>query len=775
MRLRIFVFFIGITFVLAASGAFVRTGQLLKESRQALNNGEYTLALKLADSVFNATNNNITKIEANALRAKANINLGKINTASKIYQEVWDIAKNSFDPSNPSYQNALFNYAQFLGQAGRYKECISLLQEVPEEVNDDFKADVLALRGTTLTYLKQYDAALESLDSAINIAKNIPEFRDLPVIFQNRAFLKNEIHDYKGSLQDYNIALPMLAGKNRGITLANMAIVNARDKDFKHAFKNIDKALKILKSYGNLDEDYIIALRKKGEILHLAGKKKEASKIMREFFELEKQRLSVILPTLSPQTRLDYWTKEKPLLSRVFLTGAYDPKLSMDVALMRRITSLMGSDSVHNTIHKLNERTEDIAAKLKPNEGAVAFILYEDEQNNLQNAALTLDSKGKTSFVPLFPQDSIKDIIDDIDLSLQEIVTLNYPSAKNYLYRDSIIANALWQPILRAFPDEVTVVHFAPEGIFHLWGIENMPFAQRDSILPIRHFALNEIQDSYHNEFSPALIIGGIDYDSLPNDTTFVTTINNNTEAYDEIIRNTSSTRGSGIFSYLPGTRMEAQGISMQLDSISPKDQLSESEFKSISPNYSLIHLATHGYTFSPDIDINQRTETDSLGYDMSLWSSGVALTGANISALNGLSEDGILAAREICDLNLSNSSLIILSACETAQGFISDESASGLIRALKNAGAKTIVASLWEVDDESTSFFMTEFYKALQQGIPKIEAFELARKNTREKIKETPQRNFKLSSSSNKKANKKVQRPYSEPWFWAPFIIIDP
>ena len=90
--------------------------------------------------------------------------------------------------------------------------------------------------------------------------------------------------------------------------------------------------------------------------------------------------------------------------------------------------------------------------------------------------------------------------------------------------------------------------------------------------------------------------------------------------------------------------------------------------------------------------------------------------------------EDGFLEAREIYDLEL-NADLVVLSACQTAGGKMEKgEGIQGLSRAFFCSGSRSVVASLWNVNDESTSFFMKTFYGFLTEGRTKQEALRLTK-----------------------------------------------
>jgi CHAT domain-containing protein len=97
---------------------------------------------------------------------------------------------------------------------------------------------------------------------------------------------------------------------------------------------------------------------------------------------------------------------------------------------------------------------------------------------------------------------------------------------------------------------------------------------------------------------------------------------------------------------------------------------------------------------------------------------SGLILAGGNYAWQHGRAprpdmEDGILTAYEISQMNLSNTELVVLSACETGLGDIQgNEGVYGLQRAFKIAGAKYLIMSLWQVPDRETMEFMTAFYR---------------------------------------------------------------
>jgi CHAT domain-containing protein len=122
--------------------------------------------------------------------------------------------------------------------------------------------------------------------------------------------------------------------------------------------------------------------------------------------------------------------------------------------------------------------------------------------------------------------------------------------------------------------------------------------------------------------------------------------------------------------------------------------------------NFRVIHFATHAL-------ISQRKPERS------------ALI---LASPEGDGEDGFLQAREIYRLKLA-SDLLVLSACETARGrILAGEGTQGLAHAFFYAGAQSVVASLWKVNDEETATFMGAFYQHLAQRKSKAEALRAAK-----------------------------------------------
>jgi CHAT domain-containing protein len=199
----------------------------------------------------------------------------------------------------------------------------------------------------------------------------------------------------------------------------------------------------------------------------------------------------------------------------------------------------------------------------------------------------------------------------------------------------------------------------------------------------------------------------------------------------------------------LPGTRDEVAAIMAtfhkQFDNGTPEELTgalaTKSAVRSAAGNYQYLHFSTHGFFAPPKLksmlnagSLRNNSEFDDLtsGQDLSGFHpdllSGLVLAGANRPVEEGR-EDGILTALEVSELDLSKVELATLSACETGLGQTAGgEGLLGLQRAFQVAGAKTTMASLWQVPDRATQALMSRFYENLwQRRMPKLQALREA------------------------------------------------
>lgn len=207
----------------------------------------------------------------------------------------------------------------------------------------------------------------------------------------------------------------------------------------------------------------------------------------------------------------------------------------------------------------------------------------------------------------------------------------------------------------------------------------------------------------------------------------------------------------------LPGTRQEVTRIGAMFPGarVLVGERATDSAFLALS-HPRILHVATHGYV-AADLQSSTGTRavvmvrTDPSRTEAATPTCNPLLRSAILLARStdrGAYSDGIATALEVSGMDLWGTRLVVLSTCDSGRGDVrAGQGVYGLRRALFAAGAETIVASLWPVDDDSSRDLMVEYYRALvcRQG-----------------------RSEALQSASNV-----VRRHYPHPYHWAPFIAI--
>ena len=188
-------------------------------------------------------------------------------------------------------------------------------------------------------------------------------------------------------------------------------------------------------------------------------------------------------------------------------------------------------------------------------------------------------------------------------------------------------------------------------------------------------------------------------------------------------------------------SKEEVEGIASlypkHLREVYVANDANESKFRDNKiSQFEVLHFATHALI---DEEVPRR--------------SGIVLTPETDNA-----SDGILQMHEIWNLSL-NTKLVVLSACDTGLGkLVSGEGMISMMRSFFYAGTKSVVVSLWKVDDHSTADLMKEFYVQMNGGKNPAESLRQAKLNIIQKAK---------SGSS--------YAAYEQPYYWAPFILVGP
>ncbi|MBK6994836.1 MAG: CHAT domain-containing protein [Lewinellaceae bacterium] len=416
---------------------------------------------------------------------------------------------------------------------------------------------------------------------------------------------------------------------------------------------------------------------------------------------------------------------------------------------------------------------QEVQSALKPNDAAIEFVHFKvnfpkTTDNTVYAALLLLPGAEQPRFIPLFEEKQLDSLLlrnsDRNELYVKQLYSLANRGVIVVDKPRKTLYNILWQPLEKELIG-VNTIYYAPSGLLHRLNLAAIPI-NPDSVLSDRYQLVElgstrqlVIPNQVKSSTNDALLFGGIRYEA---DTTVIRSSNTRPDSSSIVSRGAlnfsyaDSTLRSGQWNYLPFTEKEVNSVEKMLQKGGVNTQTyaaynaTEEAFKSIgasgNPSPRILHIATHGFFF-PDPQTSEGIKTlptlNEPVFKISehpMIRSGLILAGANHAWKTGTPlkpgmEDGILTAYEISQMNLSNTELVVLSACETGLGDIQgNEGVYGLQRAFKIAGAKYLIMSLWQVPDKQTSLLMTTFYKKwLEANMTIPEAFRAAQKELRD------------------------------------------
>lgn len=484
-----------------------------------------------------------------------------------------------------------------------------------------------------------------------------------------------------------------------------------------------------------------------------------ASLIMKGALLNSENSVKRVIDESDDESLKDMWNEMKSdryILNKELEKGSSDRKLDID--------------SLQNTIYKLEDsiiikckeygditrnmklKWKDVRNALHSDEMAIELLSFPIQNDSIMYVALTLrkDSESPKMTV-LFEEKQLKEVSDTLCYQCKEMTDL------------------VWGPLSSEL-NGINKIYFSPTGALYNIGIEYLPGMDAFNL-----FRLSSTRELVANggktgTGKSAVLYGGLDYnasiDSL-NKKKSQTVLN-------YIFKEHADVRGLGLRGGkepLEHTKIEVDKIGEELNKakwvclLDTASLGTEESFKALSGRkINCLHLSTHGFYYTKEEADNAQykfmllnDQMTTTAEDKALTRSGLILSGANHilegDTLPDNVEDGILTAKEIADVDLRGLDLVVLSACQTGLGDISQgEGVFGLQRGFKKAGANTILMSLWEVNDEATQILMTQFYKHLLAGRSKLQSLLLAQKYLRE--------------YNNGK--------YDEPKYWAAFILLD-
>ncbi len=424
-----------------------------------------------------------------------------------------------------------------------------------------------------------------------------------------------------------------------------------------------------------------------------------------------------------------------------------------------------------NNYRARNFGVNDVCLALESNEVLWEYFKYKpydhsavgnhhDHTGDPRYLVVRLDSQGNTDLYDLGSAEIIDSLValtrEKIDASYIHVFSTNASVHEQELKGiTNELYNLLVTPIRQHHPDD-SMLFVSPDAMLCLMPFEILcnnddDYFIQESCVSYLGSGRGLLSKSHsHSKKNTAFIFADPDFESA-SPKVYADKSNLVQQSFSEIKNDRLGQFRSGSclnsqFQQLDYSRSECEEIVRTLDrhaQFEIKEYLgthaNESGIKGIQQPPYLLHISTHGYFCDRD------SQDESLGVINPLLLSGLILSGANqylsgsdTVITSGNYEDGILTALEVSQLNLMNTELVTLSACETGVGqVVSTEGVFGLCRAFRHAGARSLIASLWKVPDKESSEFMQLFYANWLSGQKKRSALRNASLAMMEKAKQ--------------------------------------
>ncbi|GIV36996.1 MAG: hypothetical protein KatS3mg032_1375 [Cyclobacteriaceae bacterium] len=773
--------------------------------------GDYAKAEALYTDAKTIAENSVGKFHSHYLRVINSLgvlynDVGQYHKSEKILRDILVTTGELRGKNHPDYALASANLAALLTDAGNYAEAATLLDEallVMANTKGRHNLDYGGICENMAYYLNR-------LNEYQKAEKYYEEIRTLRAELQGRnhveyvqacnnlAYTKNRIGNYKEAELLYQEARAALVhqGLKRHSLYAtvcnNLASVYEEQQKHQEAFSLYTQAARVF--VNELNSNFILFSESERE------KYLEEFNYFRDiYFSFTLDVADQIKESLSWAFRYNLLTKgalyraaknfreafqswTNTAASRLFdqyrsLKAAYAKALTLNeqqlkerninlLQLREQIAEaeknlLRSSDVLNRAVADTLYTWKDVQKLLKPDEALIEWVRLEYYHNEWKDSVLYL------AFIIRHGQ-----ILPDY-MVLRNGKDLEGKEIK--FYTNSVMAgienlrsyNVFWKP-LEPKLRHVRKVYVVPDGIYHTINLNTLYNPATGKYLAdeysihllgssldfMHYFGKPVLQKRNYRQYNTWLF-------GYPNYTGTEPTQQVTEKTRERVVnlfRGDSTQRffdlDGGHVTVLEGTRIEVDEINKILKSkgiqstVLTGNDASEKQLKQLqSPD--VLHLATHGFflrqydRLDPEKQIRVKENP--------LMRSGLLMAGAELG-LRGerttFDEDGILFAQEVQLLDLKNTELVVLSACETGLGEIKHgEGVYGLQRALQEAGAKNIIMSLWKVDDQVTQQLMTQFYTLLFSGKSKRSAFQ--------------------------EAQSIIRQQYPQPYYWGAFVMI--
>jgi CHAT domain-containing protein/Tfp pilus assembly protein PilF len=654
---------------------------------------------------------------------------GKNDQAADLFRKVLDATKISLGERHPNYATSLNNYAILLEASGKAKDAEANFLQVL-----NLRKEILGENHPAFT------ATLYDLAVFYACQKNYT---------QSDIYWEKALTSYLYQIDTY---FPAMSEKEKG---KFYEIIEPKFEQF-----NSYCELRMKDNPSILSKMYDYQLATKALLLNASNKVKQ--RILNSGDQAIIQKFKT-------------WNSQKELISRSYSLSKEELK-KQGINLAELLASAEDLEKELSSSSELfksaNESSRvswiEVQKKLKTDEAAVEMIRYVKfkfdstgilQPDSIHYAALIISPNTKSN-----PEI----IVLKNGAELEKQMIKYYRNAIKYKSDDDLSYRQYWARLKDKFIS-IKTLYFSPDGVYNQLNINTLKNTQT------KQYVADEIEIKVVSNTKDLLSVKytenpqkSISLFGSPDFTMNARNVSNIVPGISAENATFIERSSATLLSPLPGTKVEVEKISGMMSTNSWKtdiytEQNAIEENIKAQNNPKVLHIATHGF-FEGDVNTSKKRknkDTEDEIVENPLLKSGLYLAGSSLTLLKKKNdqiniditadkskEDGVLTAYEAMNLNLEKTDLVVLSACETGLGEVKNgEGVYGLQRSFNVAGAKSIIYSLWTVNDVATQKLMTNFYQEWIKTGNKRTAF--------------------------KNAQSALRKEMPEPYFWGAFVMI--
>ncbi len=700
---------------------------------------------------------------------------GKIDKAMDYYIKSMDLFSRALGEENMAIAGACQNIGSAYQSTGSYSKA---LQYFHHALRIRLNTTGFAHAGTANTYCLIADTyrKIDNLDSALIYYHSA--LRAVVENYDNSDYLDNP--SLKLTIRSEIVLLNIL--KNKSLVLFENFMKTNERKYLQAALNTSERAVllidKIRSSYQSESSKLFLGEQsyeifetgvRSAVMMHQITNDKKYKKL--SFWFAEKSKAGVLLESLNETKAKSYaGIPDSVLNNEKFLRNeliAYDKHLTDELgkgkdANQERIKTLQ------NKVFELKRKYEDHVKQLEQNYPSYFSLKYQSKISSVDDIQKNLPDKSIAVIEYFLSQDSLyifsitkkmfdvtivpKDSLFDSKIKLLRNLLTKGKSSDRRIFGE--ISNELYYLLIKPLPlsSNVKQLVIVPDGLLSLIPFESLvtePVKGKERGYENLKYLIQKYSISY--SYSATLYDESLlkaagkarnEYVGFAPVFSKESNAGNVTKSHAIFLSDSAGTSRSVIdrnrIAAIPGTKDEIQNVFDGYNKKAKKAtvytflQANEGNLKKEKlSDYKYIHFATHGF-------VNEYQP---------------ALSGIILAQDTSIIEDGILYAGEVYGLELDAES-VILSACETGLGKqVRGEGIIGLTRGFLYAGARSVLVSLWQVADESTSILMQDMFKRLSDD------------------KKSYDRLAKLLRETKLKMIK--EKHYAHPFYWSPFVLI--